>query len=87
MYVNVENLVLEMDEFGDLFVINLLLFLFFIICYCFGDSVILSDLNCVCGCKYMMINDIVGRRGVIVFGNIGFFLVLIFYYVFKNFVL
>lgn len=84
MHVNVENVVLETDEFGDLLVTNLSSFSFPIIRYRLGDSVTLSNSTCACGRKHMTINDIAGRRGATVLGHSGSYPALTFYYVFKN---
>lgn len=84
MHVNVENVVLEIDEFGDLLVTNLSSFSFPIIRYRLGDSVSLSRSDCACGRQHMVIKDIAGRRGATVFGNNGAYPALTFYYVFKN---
>jgi phenylacetate-CoA ligase len=84
MHVNVENVVLETDAFGDLLVTNLSSLSFPIIRYRLGDSVTLSHSNCACGRKHMVINDIAGRRGATVLGQTGSYPALTFYYVFKN---
>ncbi|WP_203300629.1 phenylacetate--CoA ligase family protein [Marinobacter sediminum] len=84
MHVNVENVVLEVDENGDLLVTNLSSFSFPIIRYRLGDCVSLSHSECGCGRKHMVIKDIAGRRGATVFGHSQTYPALTFYYVFKN---
>ena len=84
MHVNVENVVLETDDFGDLLVTNLSSFSFPIIRYRLGDSVTLSNSSCPCGRQHMTIRDIAGRRGATVLGYSASYPALTFYYVFKN---
>lgn len=84
MHINVEDVILEVDDDGEVVVTNLLSRSFPIIRYRLGDVVSLSDRTCPCGRSHPILEDVVGRRGASLVGRRGQYPALTFYYVFKN---
>ena len=84
MHINVEDVVVEVDDEGEILVTNLASHSFPIIRYRLGDSVRLSDELCPCGRQHPVVREIMGRRGASVVGRTGRYPALTFYYVFKN---
>ncbi len=84
MHVNIENVILEQNEEGDLLVTNLSSYSFPIIRYRLGDMVTFSDETCLCGRNHPLLKNILGRKGANVHGERQTFPALTFYYVFKN---
>lgn len=84
IHVNIENVILEQNEDGELLVTNLSSYSFPVIRYRLGDMVTLSDTTCGCGRKHPVLKDILGRKGANVYGDRQTYPALTFYYVFKN---
>lgn len=84
IHVNIENVILEQNEDGELLVTNLSSYSFPVIRYRLGDMVTLSDETCICGRKHPVLRDILGRKGANVYGDQQIYPALTFYYVFKN---
>lgn len=84
MHVNIENVITEVDDDGEIIVTNLASYSFPIIRYKLGDAVTLSGDVCSCGRAHPIIKDIIGRKGSSVYGKSGTYPALTFYYVFKN---
>lgn len=84
MHINVEDVIVELDEAGDVLVTNIASRSFPIIRYRLGDSVRLSGESCPCGRAHPVLSEIVGRRGASIVGATGRYPALTFYYVFKN---
>ncbi len=84
IHVNIENVILEHSDSGELLVTNLLSYSFPIIRYRLGDMITLSDKTCPCGRSHPLIENIVGRKGANVYGAQKTYPALTFYYVFKN---
>jgi phenylacetate-coenzyme A ligase PaaK-like adenylate-forming protein len=84
MHINVEDVVLEVDEEGEVIVTNLLSRSFPIVRYRLGDTVSLSADRCPCGRSHPVLKDIVGRRGASLMGTHRKYPAFTFYYVFKN---
>ncbi|MEX0604299.1 MAG: hypothetical protein WD623_11300 [Marinobacter sp.] len=84
IHVNIENVILEQNEDGELLVTNLSSYSFPIIRYRLGDMVTLSDKTCSCGRNHPVLKNILGRKGANVHGERQTYPALTFYYVFKN---
>lgn len=84
IHVNVENVVLEQNNDGELLVTNLSSYSFPIIRYRLGDMVTVSDETCSCGRNHPVLKNILGRKGANVHGERQTYPALTFYYVFKN---
>lgn len=84
IHVNIENVILEQNDSGELLVTNLLSYSFPVIRYRLGDMITLNDKICPCGRSHPLIENIVGRKGANVYGAQKSYPALTFYYVFKN---
>ncbi|WOI17658.1 hypothetical protein R1T46_12705 [Marinobacter salarius] len=84
IHVNIENVIVEKNEDGEVLVTNLSSFSFPIIRYRLGDIITLSNEACSCGRNHPLIKDIIGRKGANVYGYRQTYPALTFYYVFKN---
>ncbi|MEX2475910.1 phenylacetate--CoA ligase family protein [Marinobacter sp.] len=84
IHVNIENVILEQNDTGELLVTNLSSYSFPVIRYRLGDMVTLSDETCSCGRNHPLIKSILGRKGANVQGDRQTYPALTFYYVFKN---
>lgn len=84
IHVNIENVLLEQSNDGELLVTNLLSYSFPVIRYRLGDIVTLSDETCHCGRNHPLLKNILGRKGANVVGDQQTYPALTFYYVFKN---
>lgn len=87
MHIVMENVIVEAVD-GDIVVTNLNSFSFPIIRYKLGDSIILNDgTTCACGMQHLIIDEVTGRIGKIIYGETGKYPSLTLYYIFKNYVL
>lgn len=84
MHINIENIITEVDENGEIIVTNLASYSYPVIRYKLGDVVSLSEGTCRCGRAHPVIKDILGRKGSSVYGKLNTYPALTFYYVFKN---
>ena len=84
MHTNVEDVIVEVDDEGEIIVTNLASYSFPVIRYKLGDTITLSDEPCSCGRAHPVIKEVVGRKGVTVYGKCKSYPALTFYYVFKN---
>ena len=84
MHINVEDVIVELDSDGEIMVTNLASYSFPVIRYKLGDTVTLSDEPCSCGRAHPVIKEVVGRKGLTVYGKCKTYPALTFYYVFKN---
>lgn len=84
MHINMEDVIVEIDDEGEIIVTHLASYSFPIIRYKLGDAVKLSDETCKCGRAQPIISEIVGRKGSVVVGENNSYPALTFYYVFKN---
>lgn len=84
MHVNMETNIIE-EENKELVITNLISKSFPIIRYKIGDYIELdSSMQCRCGRKHIIIKDILGRVGKIIYGITNKYPSLTLYYVFKN---
>ena len=84
MHINVEDVIVELDSEGQIIVTNLASYSFPVIRYKLGDTIALSDEPCACGRAHPVIKEVIGRRGLSVYGRRQTYPALTFYYVFKN---
>lgn len=85
MHINMEGVMLEVEENGEVLVTNLESYSFPIIRYRLGDSIKLSDKkDCPCGMKHPVIEEIYGRVGKVIYGKKERYPSLKLYYVFKG---
>lgn len=84
MHINVEDVIVETDENGEILVTNLLSHSFPVVRYRLGDVVDLSDDACPCGRAHPILRSVVGRRGGTLYGHCSEYPAFTFYYVFKN---
>lgn len=84
MHVNEENVIVEEID-GQAIVTNLNAFSLPIIRYNTGDSIVLKkNVNCTCGKKGAIIEEVLGRVGKKIVGKTKNFPSLTLYYIFKN---
>lgn len=84
MHINMENVIVEVDDESEIIVTNLASYSFPIIRYKLGDTITLSNEHCPCGRAHPVIREVIGRKGITVYGKCGSYPALTFYYVFKN---
>ena len=84
MHINIEDVIIETDEDGEIIITNLASYSFPIIRYRLGDIVKVSNEACQCGRSHPILKEIAGRKGSVVIGKDGSYPALTFYYVFKN---
>jgi len=85
MHINMEGvLVEEIDH--EIIVTSLQLNSFPIIRYKLGDFIKLAPKNmvCECGMSHLILEEVTGRIGAVVYGKTGSYPSLYFYYIFKN---
>jgi len=84
MHINMETVIVEEDN-GEIIVTNLVSKSFPIIRYKIGDYVkIEAYKKCTCGISHLIIKEIVGRVGKIVYGHVHEYPSFTINYVFKN---
>ncbi|WP_196892726.1 phenylacetate--CoA ligase family protein [Aureivirga marina] len=85
MHLNMEGVLVE-EVNQEILVTNLQLESFPIIRYKLGDYIKLASKNkkCACGMEHRILEEITGRIGENVYGNIEIYPSLYFYYIFKN---
>ena len=85
MHINMEGVIVEVEN-DEIIVTNLQMNSFPIIRYKLGDYVELAprDKVCKCGLKHLIIEEVTGRIGTIVYGDKFTYPSLYFYYIFKN---
>lgn len=84
MHITMENVIVE-EVNGEILITNLLSKSFPIIRYRLGDAIkIKKDINCKCGMKHYVIEDILGRVGQKIVGVKENYPSLTLYYIFKN---
>ncbi|MBO3699071.1 phenylacetate--CoA ligase family protein [Roseivirga sp. E12] len=84
MHVTMENVLLEVEE-GEIIVTNLIAHSFPIIRYKLGDYIKLSESDtCACGMEHLVIEEVRGRVGKNIYGELHKYPSLTLYYVFKN---
>jgi len=85
MHINMEGVIVEEIE-NEIVVTNLQMKSFPIIRYKLGDYIKLSKKNnkCKCGLNHLILDDVVGRIGSMVYGINNKYPSLVFYYIFKN---
>ncbi len=84
MHINMENVIVEVDDESEIIVTNLASYSFPIIRYKLGDTITLSNEQCPCGRAHPVIREVIGRKGITVYGKCDSYPALTFYYVFKN---
>jgi phenylacetate-CoA ligase len=84
MHINAEDVIVEVDDSGEIIVTNLLSCSFPIIRYRLGDVVKLSEQSCDCGRTHPVLDEVLGRKGGSVVGKTQRYPALTLYYVFKN---
>ena len=84
MHINMETVIVE-EEDGEIVITNLISNSFPVIRYKLGDYIELGrNLKCSCGRKHLIIKDILGRTGKVIYGIKDKYPSLTLYYVFKN---
>ena len=85
MHLNMEGVIVEEID-NEIVVTNLQMTSFPIIRYKLGDYIKLApkDKKCTCGMEHLIIEEITGRVGAIVYGFKNNYPSLYFYYIFKN---
>ena len=85
MHINMEGVFAEEIE-GEIIVTNLVARSFPVIRYKLGDYVEFEDesFECPCGMKHLVIKDVLGRVGKVVYGEQNTYPSLTFYNIFKN---
>ena len=84
MHINMETVIVE-EENSEIIVTNLISRSFPVIRYKLGDYVELAEnIKCECGRNHLIINDVLGRTGKVIFGHNERYPSLTLYYVFKN---
>lgn len=84
MHITMENVIVE-EINGEIVVTNLLSKSFPIIRYRLGDAIKLNkSINCKCGMKHYVIEDVLGRIGQLIIGLKETYPSLVLYYIFKN---
>ena len=84
MHINMETVIVE-EESSEIIVTNLISRSFPVIRYKLGDYVELGDnIKCECGRNHLIIKDVLGRTGKVIFGYNERYPSLTLYYVFKN---
>jgi phenylacetate-CoA ligase len=85
MHINMEGVLVE-ELNNEIIVTNLQLHSFPIIRYKLGDYIQLAPRTkvCECGMKHLILDDVTGRVGALVQGNLANYPSLYFYYIFKN---
>jgi phenylacetate-CoA ligase len=86
MHINMESVIVETDENGEIIVTNLNARSFPVIRYKLGDAVVLDNNNtsCACGMKHPIIKEVTGRVGKNIIGKKNKYPSLTLYYIFKN---
>ena len=64
MHINVENVIVELDNDGEIIVTNLASYSFPVIRYKLSVAVTLSDVQCSCGRAHPVITEVVGLKRV-----------------------
>lgn len=84
IHVNMQGVIVE-EESNEIIVTNLLSKSFPIIRYKLGDYIeLIPEVKCKCGLHTPVIKNIIGRIGKTVYGEVGIYPSLTFYYIFKN---
>lgn len=85
MHLNMEGVIVEELE-NEIVVTNLQLHSFPIIRYKLGDFIKLAPENkvCECGMRHLILEEVTGRVGAVVYGKKKTYPSLYFYYIFKN---
>ena len=84
MHINMETVIVE-EENSEIIVTNLISRSFPVIRYKLGDYVELGEnIKCECGRNHLIIKDVLGRTGKVIFGYNERYPSLTLYYVFKN---
>ncbi|REE81973.1 phenylacetate-CoA ligase [Lutibacter oceani] len=85
MHINMEGVIVE-EINEEIIITNLQMQSFPVIRYRLGDYVKLAPENkeCACGLKHLIIEEVTGRIGAIVYGEKLTYPSLYFYYIFKN---
>lgn len=85
MHVNMENCIVEIDDNKEILVTNLNSNSFPIIRYRLGDQISISARrNCECGRDTMIIEEVTGRVGKMIYGSVKKYPSLTIYYVLKT---
>ena len=84
MHINMETVIVE-EEGSEIIVTNLISRSFPVIRYKLGDYVELGEsIKCECGRNHLIIKDVLGRTGKVIYGYNERYPSLTLYYVFKN---
>jgi phenylacetate-CoA ligase len=85
MHLNMEGVIVE-EIANEIVVTNLQLHSFPIIRYKLGDFIKLAPetKKCECGMRHLILEEVTGRVGAMVYGKTGSYPSLYFYYIFKN---
>lgn len=85
MHINMEGVIVEEID-NEIIVTNLQMLSFPVIRYKLGDFIKLSsrNLKCKCGKNHLILDDVMGRIGNVVYGFKSTYPSLVFYYIFKN---
>lgn len=85
MHLNMEGVIVE-EAHNEIIVTNLQMTSFPIIRYRLGDYIKLApkEKKCTCGLQHLMLEEVTGRIGAVVYGITATFPSLYFYYIFKN---
>lgn len=85
MHINMEGVIVEEIE-NEIVITNLIMKSYPIIRYKLGDFIELAPIDevCECGMQHTILNEVTGRIGEIVYGNLEVYPSLYFYYIFKN---
>ncbi|MEO9571686.1 MAG: phenylacetate--CoA ligase family protein [Polaribacter sp.] len=85
MHLNMEGVLVE-EVNGEILVTNLQMHSFPVIRYQLGDYISLAskEKECACGKKHLILEEVTGRIGEIVYGIKNTYPSLYFYYIFKN---
>jgi len=85
MHINMEGVIVEEID-NEIVVTNLQMTSFPVIRYKLGDYIKLAPKNkkCSCGMNHLIIEEVTGRVGTLIYGNSATYPSLYFYYIFKN---
>lgn len=85
MHINMEGVIIE-EVNNEIIVTNLQMISFPIIRYKLGDYIKLAPKfkKCRCGLNHLILEEVTGRIGELVYGNENTYPSLYFYYIFKN---